>query len=158
MEERDTGAGVRRKILLIDDSEAHRRLMHEALRALHIPAAMEFAEDGEQALTLLAAAAATGQLPHLIMLDVNMPKLGGLDVLRAIRTDAALRTIPVIILSSSRDEAEVDAAYALGANAYVSKPVDNFFDMVGDLSRFWFQRASLPSNGGRRKTGVGEPV
>lgn len=144
MVEKDGGRRTSRKILLIDDSEAHLRLMDEALRALEVPAALEFAVDGEQALASLISAAVGGQLPDLILLDTNMPKLGGFEVLRAIRNNDALRTIPVIILSSSKDEAEVDTAYALGANAYVAKPVDNFFDMVGDLSRFWLHRASLP--------------
>jgi len=134
----------RMKILLVDDSEANVYLFQEAFRALHSIHELQIARDGEEALQHLLAAAGKEHLPALILLDLNLPKVGGLDVLRAIRADSKLRAIPVIVFSSSSHERQVYRAYELGANAYIVKPLDNFVDLVGDLERFWLRRAELP--------------
>jgi len=83
-------------------------------------------------------------LPALIMLDLNLPKMDGFEILRTIRGDSKLRVIPVIVLSSSSEERQVRRAYELGAIAYVVKPMNDFVDLVGDLERFWLRRAELP--------------
>ena len=83
-------------------------------------------------------------LPDLILLDINMPKVDGFEVLSTIRQSPNLRTIPVIILSSSCEERDVYRAYDLGANCYLSKPMEEFADLVGDFNRFWLKRARLP--------------
>jgi CheY-like chemotaxis protein len=92
----------------------------------------------------LHAAAEHQVLPALILLDLNLPKLDGFEVLRAIRADARLRAIPVVVVSSSSDGRQVRQAYELGANAYMVKPLNDFVDLVGDFERFWLQRAELP--------------
>jgi chemotaxis family two-component system response regulator Rcp1 len=132
------------KILLIDDSDADIYLFEEAFRALQTMHEIEIARDGEEALQHLQAAAANGLLPALILLDLNLPKMDGFQVLGAIRSDSKLRVIPVIIISSSSDKRQVYRAYEMGANAYMVKPLDDFVDLVGDFENFWLQRAELP--------------
>ena len=132
------------KILLIDDSEADVYLFREAFRAVQSLHELDIARDGEQALQYLHAAAVNTILPALVMLDLNLPKMDGFEILRAIRADSKLRVIPVIVLSSSSEERQVHRAYELGANAYVVKPMNDFVDLVGDLERFWLRRAELP--------------
>ena len=132
------------KILLIDDSEADVYLFQEAFRGLQSIHELEIARDGEGALQHLHAAATRQDLPALILLDLNLPKLNGFEVLRAIRADSRLRLVPVIVVSSSSDVRQVRQAYELGANAYMVKPLADFVDLVGDFERFWLQRAELP--------------
>jgi len=132
------------KILLIDDSEADVYLFQEAFRAVQSLNELDIACDGEQALQYLHAAAVNTILPALIMLDLNLPKMDGFEILRTIRGDSKLRVIPVIVLSSSSEKRQVRRAYELGANAYVVKPMNDFVDLVGDLERFWLRRAELP--------------
>src|SRR3954470_19089312 len=118
----------RRKVLLVDDNRADVSLIEESFRALHIHDALEIAFDGEQALELLSAQQSSNDLPDIILLDINMPKVDGFQVLSAVRSDAATQTIPVVMLTSSRDHREVDRAYAMGANSFLCKPMDNFFE------------------------------
>jgi CheY-like chemotaxis protein len=134
----------RMKILLVDDNEADVYLFREAFRAVQRVHELDIARDGEEALRHLHAAGGKEHLPDLIMLDLNLPKMDGFEVLRAIRADSKLRAIPVIVLSSSSDEREVRRAYELGANAYIVKPMDDFVDLVGDFERFWLRRGELP--------------
>jgi len=132
------------KILLVDDSEADVYLFQEAFLGLRSIHELEIARDGEGALQLLHAAAEDQLLPALILLDLNLPKLDGFEVLGAIRADSKLRSIPVIVFSSSSDRSQVQRAYQMGANAYIAKPMNDFVDLVGDFARFWLQRAELP--------------
>ena len=132
------------KILLVDDSEADVYLFQEAFRAVQSLHELEIARDGDEALQYLHAAGGKEHLPDLIMLDLNLPRVDGFEVLRAIRADPKLRVIPVIVLSSSSNERQVYRAYEMGANAYVVKPMNDFVDLVGDFERFWLQRAELP--------------
>ena len=132
------------KILLVDDSKADVYLFQEAFRAVQSLHELDIARDGEQALQYLHAAAANQFSPALILLDLNLPKMNGFAVLRAIRADSNLRAIPVIVLSSSSEDRQVRQAYELGANAYVVKPMNDFVDLVGDFERFWLRRAELP--------------
>jgi CheY-like chemotaxis protein len=134
----------RLKILLVDDSQADVYLFQEAFRAVQGVHELEVARDGEQALQVLHAAGGKEHLHALILLDLNLPKTDGFEVLRAIRADSKLCAIPVIVVSSSLDEGQVRQAYELGANAYIVKPLDDFVDLVGDFERFWLRRAELP--------------
>jgi chemotaxis family two-component system response regulator Rcp1 len=132
------------KILLVDDSDADVYLFQEAFRGLQNVHELEVARDGEQALQHLHAAVGNKYLPALILLDLNLPKMDGFEVLRTIRADSKLRAIPVVVFSSSSDRSQVYRAYEMGANAYVVKPMNDFVDLVGDFERFWLQRAELP--------------
>ena len=129
-----------RKILLVDDNQADGWLLREAFQILNVPHELQIVDDGEQALKFLSE----NMPPALILLDINMPKVNGFEVLKAIRADAKLRALPVIIFTSSRHRGDVEKAYHLGANAYVTKPAINFIDTIGDLTRFWLGRVELP--------------
>jgi len=84
--------------------------------------------------------------PDIILLDLNLPRLGGLEVLAAIKSDDSMKSIPVIIMSSSKSEADVSAAYRLNANCYTQKPleIDRFFNVMENIRRFWLETAILP--------------
>jgi len=134
----------RLKILLIDDSDADVYLFEEAFRAVQSMHEIVIARDGEAALQHLHSIAENELLPALILLDLNLPKIDGFQVLGAIRADSRLRAIPVIIISSSADRRHVHRAYEMGANAYMVKPLNDFVDLVGDFENFWLRRAELP--------------
>jgi CheY-like chemotaxis protein len=130
----------RMKILLVEDNETDVWLFQEAFQALHIPHELEVVSDGERALDRLRA----GLPPDVILLDINMPKIDGFEVLSAIRGNAKLCLIPVVMLSSSRDQRDVRRAHELGANSYLCKSTPDFTDLVGDFDRYWLRRAELP--------------
>jgi CheY-like chemotaxis protein len=90
--------------------------------------------------------------PDLVLIGISGLDQDGLELLTAIRANRVLRTVPAIILATSSDVGDVSRAYELGANAYLSKPADDFVDLIGDLDRFWFRRAELPSRAAN-KTG-----
>ncbi len=132
----------RLKILLVEDNAADVWLFKEAFTALEIQHDLEVVEDGAQAIGRLSEDRA--DQPDLILLDLNMPKVDGFQVLSFVRETPRLCAIPVIILSSSRDEKDVRRAHELGANSYLCKTTDDFSDLVGDFNRFWLVRAELP--------------
>lgn len=105
--------------------------------------------DGAQALLYLRGAApyAADPLPSLVLLDLNLPRVSGFQVLTQMKNDEALRRIPVVILSSSFDDSDVRKAYDLHANCYVSKPIDlaEFFAAIKRLQKFWISTAILPT-------------
>jgi chemotaxis family two-component system response regulator Rcp1 len=132
------------KIFLIEDNEPDIILVQYSFQALKIPHDLQVARRGEEAVDLLKIDAAAGRAPSLILLDLNMPGMTGLETLEAIRGNPKLRAIPVIVMSSSQNPQEVLRAYESGANAYITKPASNFVDMIGDIDRFWLRRAELP--------------
>jgi CheY-like chemotaxis protein len=131
----------RLKILLVEDNEADVWLFKEAFKALEVIHDLETAKDGAEALLRLQKA---GNPPDVILLDINMPRVDGFEVLTYIRSHPRLCVIPVIVLSSSRDERDVRRAHELGANSYLCKTTDDFSDLVGDFNRYWLKRAELP--------------
>ncbi len=133
----------RLKILLVEDNNADVWLFKEAFKALGAVHELETAKDGSEAIARLQERD-PGKLPDLILLDINMPKVDGFEVLTYIRGTSHLCVIPVIILSSSRDERDVRRAHELGANSYLCKNTDDFSDLVGDFNRYWLNRAELP--------------
>ena len=139
-------------ILICDDDEDDRLLTQHALEDAHISNALRFVEDGEQCLDYLYQrgefAGETGLAPRpgLILLDLNMPKLDGRDVLAAIKRDPALADIPIVVLSTSRRDEDMVRSYQLGVNIFISKPV-TFTGLVAAmnmLGRYWLEIVELP--------------
>ena len=122
-------------ILLIEDNPSDVELTKRAFAKSHIVNELVAVEDGEQALKYLE----TSELPAVTLLDLNLPKMSGLEVLRRIRADARTRRLPVVILTSSKEEQDVAAGYDLGVNSYIRKPVDfrQFAQSMEQLGLYW---------------------
>lgn len=138
------------EILLVEDNPADVDLTKASLRRCKLSNRLTVAKDGEEALALLQANAhdAGGTLPDLILLDLNLPKRSGAEVLAEIKQDPSLRRIPVVIMTSSKAEEDIVRSYDLHANCYVTKPVDleQFRNVVKAVTEFWFALVKLPSN------------
>jgi len=133
-----------RPILLVEDNPIDEDLTLRALRKHNIAGRVAVARDGAEALDFLFArgvhAGRNGEgLPDIVLLDLNLPKLSGLDVLREIRASDRTRLLPVVILTSSREERDLQAGYAGGANSYIVKPVDftKFSEAVRQIGSYW---------------------
>lgn len=131
-------------ILLVEDNPDDEALTLRALKANNIKNEVVVARDGGEALDyLFGTGAYAGRdlslMPHVVLLDLKLPKLNGLEVLHKIRTEARTRMLPVVILTSSNEEKDRIAGYNLGANSYVCKPVDftQFIDAVRQLGLYW---------------------
>ncbi|MBX3226015.1 MAG: response regulator [Labilithrix sp.] len=135
-------------ILLVEDNRDDEELTIRALRKHQIAIEVVVARDGAEALDLLlpSGEAIATQLPQVVLLDLNLPKIAGLDVLRQVRADPRTRALPIVVLTSSKEEEDVAQSYALGANAYVRKPVDfqQFSEAVKTLGLFWLHFNELP--------------
>ena len=132
-----------RTILLVEDDPADAEMTMDALRGAHLANPIVHVEDGIEALEYLrrtgAYADRNGGNPTVVLLDIKMPRMDGIEVLREIRSSDDTRHIPVVILSSSREERDLAASWDLGVNAFVVKPVDaeQFFEAVQALGQFW---------------------
>ena len=132
-----------RTILLAEDSPADAEMALDALREANLANPITHVEDGIEALDFLyrrgAFADRPDELPAVLLLDIKMPRMDGLEVLRTIREDERFKTLPVVILSSSREENDLARSWNLGVNAYVVKPVDveHYFIAVRTLGQFW---------------------
>jgi two-component system response regulator len=138
-------------ILLVEDSSIDEELTLRALRKNNISNKVVVARDGAEALDYLFARGAyagrdVSDLPQVVLLDLNLPKLGGLEVLRMIRAEEATKLLPVVILTSSKEDKDLLTGYASGANSYVVKPVDftQFADAVRQLGLYWLVLNQLP--------------
>jgi len=135
-------------ILLVEDSPGDVRLTLEAFRLVNSDISLHVAADGLAAMAYLAKAAPyeAAFRPDLILLDLNLPKMDGREVLLRIKEDPSLKTIPVIILSTSESEVDIVSSYQLQANCFVTKPVeyDVFESLVQSISDFWLTRVRLP--------------
>ena len=147
---------VLRRILLAEDSENDIELTLAALAEHGLVNQVDVARDGEEALDYLyrrgAYAGRTPGNPIVLLVDLKMPKVDGLEVLRQVKSDPALKGIPVVMLTSSREEGDLLRSYELGVNAYVVKPVE-FSDFVGAVSRlggFWALVNETPRGTGAR--------
>ena len=140
--------GVRPRILVVEDSSADVRLLREAVREHGISVDLEAVADGERALGRLRDG---GDAPDLVLLDLNLPRMDGREVLEAIKRDPVLRPIPVIVLSTSASPRDVADCYERHANAYLVKPLglDEFGDLMRVLEAFWLRLAQLPRAVGR---------
>lgn len=135
-------------ILLVEDNPADVRLIQEALKTTELECVLETAADGEEALIRLFSEATSLLPPDLIILDLNLPRRSGHDVLSLIKADPKTRSIPVIVLSSSGLAEDVQKAYGEHANCYIQKPenIDDLFRICSLLEAFWFEVAKLPKN------------
>jgi len=137
------------EILLVEDNPIDVALTEEALKETKVSNNMTVAEDGVQALAILRKEGqyADAPRPDLILLDLNLPKKDGREVCAEIKKDPALRRIPVVILTTSRAEQDILETYDLGANCYITKPVDldQFTQVVKVVDDFWFAIVTLPS-------------
>ena len=132
-------------VVLVEDNPADVRLTTEILRDAVTPTRLHVASDGEQGLEVIRELGSDRRL-DLVLLDYNLPRKSGLEVLRECKADPALRRIPVVMLSGSADERDVERCYELHANAYVTKPLefDRFNDVMRAIERFWLGIATLP--------------
>jgi chemotaxis family two-component system response regulator Rcp1 len=140
------------RILLVEDNAPDIRLTTEALRHGNAKVDLTVARDGVEALELLQMAGSLrAPLPDLVLLDLNLPRKDGREVLKAVKSDPALVHVPVIILTTSSAERDVLECYRLGANAYVVKPVDldKFFAVAEAIHHFWMGAVRLVSQTGR---------
>lgn len=138
------------QILLIEDNEGDILLTKEAFEERNIVNKIDVVRDGEEALDFLNACLLNDktQLPDLILLDVNLPKLNGHEVLSAIKCSEFLQHIPVIMLTTSSSESDILKSYKNHANCYITKPVDvnDFIGAVSTIEDFWFNIVRLPKS------------
>ncbi len=136
-------------ILLIEDNPGDARLLREALEECRMDHRLEVVTDGVEALRYLRREEpySRGFRPDLILLDLNLPRKDGREVLKEIKTDAVLRRIPVMILSTSEAETDILTAYDCHANCYICKPLDleAFFEVAESIRRFWVDTVKLPA-------------
>jgi CheY-like chemotaxis protein len=143
------GAHRPARVLLVEDNDADVRLTREALREAGEDVRLSAVPDGEQALAYLRREDGFSEAPRpdLVLLDLNLPRKNGVEVLDEMRADERLASMPVIVLTSSAARQDIEACYARGANAFVVKPqdLDAFMDLIGAIRSFWLGVAQLPS-------------
>ena len=143
-----SGAETPREVLLVEDSTGDVRLTQEAFRNINPAIRLHVVNDGVDAMAFLnrEGAHATAPRPDLILLDLNLLRMDGREVLARIKKDDALKTIPTIILTTSEAEIDIENSYLLHANCYLSKPTqwDAFEGLVKSINDFWLIRAQLP--------------
>ena len=136
------------EILMVEDSPDDVELTREALKDAKLHIELYVAEDGIEALAFLRRVNGQGQVPRpdLILLDLNMPRMDGREVLAEIKADEALACIPVVVLTTSQAEEDILKSYKLHANCYITKPVDfeQFIKIVQAIEDFWFTIVKLP--------------
>ena len=137
-----------RHILLVEDNPDDRDLTIRSLKKNHVLNPVTVAINGADAIAvLLGDDRKAGDAPALILLDLKLPKVGGLEVLRRLRADQRTRLVPVVVLTSSRQEEDLRVAYELGANSFITKPVefDQFAETVTKLGLYWLVVNKAPS-------------
>jgi len=134
-------------ILLVEDNESDARLIKEFLKEVNLNNELSIATDGIEALNYLHThCKPVDDCPSLVILDLNLPRMGGHEVLDAMKKDNELKRIPVIILTTSTDEEDINKSYEGLASSYISKPVDfnEFEKIINSIINFWFNTAELP--------------
>lgn len=139
------------EILMAEDNPNDTELALRALKKQNLTNKIHVVKDGEEALDFIFAKGAYAErnkvdIPKLILLDLKLPKVDGLEVLRQIKADEFTKRIPVVVLTSSREESDLIESYKLGANSYIVKPIDfdKFIDCVGKLGLYWLLLNELP--------------
>ena len=140
------------EVLLVEDNPADVELALHALRQNKLANRIQVVRDGEEALDFLFCRGGFAQRsfdmpPRLVLLDLKLPKVDGLEVLRAVKSDPRTKMIPVVILTSSKEEKDLVNGYQTGVNSYIQKPVDftQFRDVVGQLGLYWLVVNNVPS-------------
>lgn len=136
------------QILLVEDNEGDILLTLEAFKELKVKNNVAVVKDGAEAIEFLKGEGQYTEaiLPHLILLDINMPRMNGIEVLDFIKKDNRLRKIPVVMLTTSSSESDISECYDKSANCFITKPLDfgKFMDVVHSIESFWFSIAQLP--------------
>lgn len=135
-----------REILLIEDNPGDVRLTQEVLKSHNAQCVLQVVYDGEEALDYLSQAIEKKRLPDIILLDLNLPRRNGLEVLEEIKKHPKLKCIPVVVLTSSDAAHDIEESYFFQANSYITKPVDfdEFYKVITKIEEFWFSIAKLP--------------
>ena len=134
-------------ILLVEDDPDHETLAIRALRKANVANQIEVARDGAEAIAYMEGiAAGTHSMPQLVLLDLKLPKVDGLDVLRSIRASEKTAILPVVVLTSSDEERDIVASYRLGVNSYIRKPVNftDFAEATRQLGMYWLLLNQCP--------------
>lgn len=135
-------------VLMVEDNEGDARLTQEALKDCKLCMHLDVVVDGVEALDYLRKRGpyAGAPFPDLILLDLNLPRKSGIEVLEEIKKDDSLKTIPVVVMTSSRAEEDIVRTYKLHANCYITKPLDlqQFSNIVRSIDHFWFRIVTLP--------------
>lgn len=146
-------AGKSVQILLVEDNAADARLAREALDGAKVRNKLHWVKDGVQAMAFLRREGehSDSPRPDVVLLDLNLPRKDGREVLAEIKSDADLRRIPVVILTISDDEEDILRSYDTHANCYITKPLDldQFMRVVKSIEDFWLEIVKLPPNGAR---------
>ncbi len=136
-------------ILLVEDNPSDQMIARETLEDLSYNGGLHAVDDGEQALQFLKKSGSYSESPRpdLILLDLNIPRLNGKEVLKKLKTDDELRSIPIIVLTTSTHPKDIDDCYQMNANCYLVKPVelDDFGKLFSSLKTFWIESARLPA-------------
>ncbi|MEA5504311.1 response regulator [Halotia wernerae UHCC 0503] len=144
----NTSAIMPIEVLLVEDNPGDAQLTRIALEDSRISVNLNMVEDGVEAMAFLRKQEKYAKVPHpdIVLLDLNLPRKDGREVLAEIKTDAALKRIPVIVLTTSQAEEDILKAYNLAANCYITKPVDfdQFVKIVQSIEDFWFAIVKLP--------------
>ena len=125
------------EILLVEDNASDAELTLRALKQRNLANQVHVCRDGAEAMDFFSGG--EGPVPKVVLLDLKLPKVDGLEVLRRLKQDARTKSIPIVVLTSSREEPDIERAYALGANSYIVKPVDfeAFARAVSDVGLYW---------------------
>jgi two-component system, chemotaxis family, response regulator Rcp1 len=136
------------QVLLVEDSPGDVRLMQEAFHGVNANVELHVATDGVEAMNFLRRRGSHVNAPRtdLVLLDLNLPRLDGREVLALVKKDSTLKTIPIVVLSTSAADADINTSYDLRANCYFTKPVDldDFDDLVKKINDFWIEKVKLP--------------
>jgi chemotaxis family two-component system response regulator Rcp1 len=136
------------KLLMVEDCASDVWLIKEALRQAHIPVIITVKDDGVDALDYMRLVSeGKAMRPDLILLDLNLPRKNGMEVLTELKASPFHRATPVLMMSSSQDEDDIRECYRLNANCYITKPnnLDSYFEVVRSIEEFWFMVAKLPT-------------
>jgi len=146
------GGNLAIEILLIEDSPTDALMTQEALEYSKVLNTLHIVEDGVEAMEFLRQTGhfTKARRPGLILLDLNLPKKSGTEVLAEIKSDESLKTIPVVVLTTSKAEEDILTSYGLHANCYITKPVefDKFAEVVRSINNFWFSVVTMPPSDG----------